>query len=114
MAAATTATSRQAIGRNTGAFPEVGLARGFAVVSTDAGHQGGGPEFGLDPAARVDHAYAAHERTATTAKAIIARYYGRAPSKSYFVGCSGGGRQGMMFAQRYPAYFDGIVAARPR
>ena len=89
------------------------LARGFAVVTTDAGHQGGGPEFGLDPLARIDHAYAAHERTATTAKALIARYYGRRPDKSYFVGCSGGGRQGMMFAQRYPDYFDGIVACAP-
>ena len=66
-----------AVGRNTGSFSETALARGFAVVSTDAGHQGGGPEFGLDPSARIDHAYAAHERTATTAKAFIARYYGR-------------------------------------
>ena len=103
----------QAIGRNTGSFDGPALARGFAVVSTDAGHQGGTPEFGLDPVARIDHAYVAHQRTATTAKAIIARYYGRPPDKSYFVGCSGGGRQGMMFAQRYPDYFDGIVVCAP-
>ena len=102
-----------AVGRNTGAFPETGLQRGFAVVTTDAGHQGGTPEFGLDPTARVDHAYAAHERTATLALAIVARYYGRAPDRRYFVGCSGGGRQGMMFAQRYPAYFDGIAICAP-
>ncbi len=102
-----------AVGRNTGTFPETGLARFFAVVSTDAGHQGGGPEFGLDPVARIDHAHAAHERTASTAKAILERYYGRAASWSYFVGCSGGGRQGMMFAQRHPVYFDGIVACAP-
>jgi feruloyl esterase len=102
-----------AVGRNTGSFPDTGLQRGFAVVTTDAGHQGGTPEFGLDPVARVDHAYAAHERTAMIAFAIVARYYGRAPDRKYFVGCSGGGRQGMMFAQRYPAYFDGIAICAP-
>ena len=102
-----------AVGRNTGSFPDTGLQRGFAVVTTDAGHQGATPGFGLDPVARVDHAYAAHERTATIAFAIVARYYGRAPDRKYFVGCSGGGRQGMMFAQRYPAYFDGIAICAP-
>ena len=102
-----------AVGRNTGSFPETGLQRGFAVVTTDAGHQGPTPEFGLDPIARTDHAYAAHERTATIAFSIVARYYGRAPDRKYFVGCSGGGRQGMMFAQRYPTYFDGIAICAP-
>jgi feruloyl esterase len=47
------------------------------------------------------------------AKAIIARYYGQAPARSYFVGCSTGGREGMIAAQRYPAEFDGIVAGAP-
>jgi predicted enzyme related to lactoylglutathione lyase len=102
-----------AVGRNTGSFPDTGLQRGFAVVTTDAGHQGGSAEFGLDPQARIDHAYAAHERTATIAFAIVSRYYGRAPERKYFVGCSGGGRQGMMFAQRYPSYFDGIAMCAP-
>jgi feruloyl esterase len=106
-------TVRPAIGQNTGSFSEGALARGFAVVSTDAGHQGPTPEFGLDPEARIDHAYRSHERTVVAAKALIARYYGRGPDKSYFVGCSGGGRQGLMFAQRYPAFFDGIVACAP-
>jgi len=104
---------RPAVGANTGQFPTTGLERGFAVVSTDAGHQGATPEFGLDPEARSDHAYRAHDRTATTAKALIARYYGRGPDYSYFAGCSGGGRQGMMFAQRFPEYFDGIVVCAP-
>ena len=102
-----------AIGRNTGSFNGPALARGFAVVTTDAGHQGGTPEFGLDPVARIDHAYAAHERTAVASKSLLARYYGKPADKSYFVGCSGGGRQGMMFAQRYPDFFDGIVACAP-
>ena len=102
-----------AVGRNTGSFPDTGLQRGFAVVTTDAGHQGGTAEFGLDPVARVDHAYAAHERTATIALAIVSRYYGRAADRKYFVGCSGGGRQGMMFAQRFPTYFNGIAICAP-
>ncbi|HYJ93210.1 MAG TPA: tannase/feruloyl esterase family alpha/beta hydrolase [Vicinamibacterales bacterium] len=106
-------TVAPAVGRNTGSFSDTGLQRGFAVITTDAGHQGPTPEFGLDPTARVDHAYAAHERTATIAFALVARYYGRAPDRKYFVGCSGGGRQGMMFAQRYPTYFDGIAICAP-
>jgi len=106
-------TVAPALGRNTGSFPDTGLQRGFAVVSTDAGHQGATAEFGLDPIARVEHAYAAHERTYAIATAILSRYYGRAPDHKYFVGCSGGGRQGMMFAQRYPADFDGIAICAP-
>ena len=63
-----------ALGRNAGSLGDYGgaLARGFAVVTTDAGHQSPSPEFGLDPQARVDNAYRAHERTANTAKSIIA------------------------------------------
>lgn len=104
-----------AVGRNTGArgWAEHGLGRGFAAVSTDAGHQSPMPEFGLDPQARIEHAYRAHERTALTAKALVAAYYGHAADRSYFVGCSGGGRQGMMFTQRYPDFFDGVVAVAP-
>jgi len=106
-------TVAPAVGRNTGSFPDTGLQRGFSVATTDAGHQGATAEFGVDPVARVDHAYAAHERAYTIAMAIQLRYYGRAPDHKYFVGCSGGGRQGMMFAQRYPAYFDGIAICAP-
>ena len=104
-----------AIGRNTGGlgFADNALARGFAVVSTDAGHQSPAPGFGLDPQARIEHAYRAHDRTAVTAKALLASFYGRAADRSYFVGCSGGGRQGMMFSQRFPAYFDGVIATAP-
>ena len=104
-----------AVGRNTGAtgWADNALQRGFAAVSTDAGHQSPAPLFGLDPQARIEHAYRAHDRTAITAKALVAAYYGRAADRSYFVGCSGGGRQGMMFSQRFPAYFDGIVAVAP-
>ena len=104
-----------AIGRNTGAngYADNALARGFAVVSTDAGHQSPSPTFGLDSQARVEHAWRAHDRTAVTAKALLAAYYGRPADRSYFLGCSGGGRQGMMFSQRFPAYFDGVIAVAP-
>lgn len=90
------------------------LGQGFAVVSTDAGHQGPtAASFGSDPQARIDHAYNAHDKTAQAAKALIASRYKKPASYSYFAGCSGGGRQGMMFSQRFPDYFDGIIAGAP-
>jgi pimeloyl-ACP methyl ester carboxylesterase len=89
------------------------LSQGFAVVSTDAGHSGASATFGLDPRARVDHAFDSHYKTAVTAKALIAKRYGHLPAHSYFSGCSGGGRQGMMFSQRFPDLFDGITAGAP-
>jgi feruloyl esterase len=89
------------------------LAQGFAVVSTDAGHRGTSAAFGLDPRARLDHAFDAHYKTAVSAKSLITQRYGRAPAHSYFSGCSGGGRQGMMFSQRFPDMFDGITAGAP-
>ncbi|HVN96392.1 MAG TPA: DUF6351 family protein [Syntrophorhabdaceae bacterium] len=111
-------------GGNDGAFPEAtgdarfgarpALSRGFATVKTDGGHLGTiADTFGFDPQARVDHAYNAYGKTARVSKAIIDLYYGKYPDKSYFIGCSGGGRQGMMFTQRFPDYFDGVVAAAP-
>jgi hypothetical protein len=104
-----------AVGRNTGAlgWADNGLQRGFAAVSTDAGHQSPAPTFGLDPQAREEHAWRAHWRTATTARSLFERFYGRAPQRSYFIGCSGGGRQGMMFTQRFPELFDGVIAQAP-
>lgn len=90
------------------------LMQGYAVVSTDAGHQGTlAAGFGYDAQARIDHAYNAHDKTAQAAKALIALRYAQQPAKSYFDGCSGGGRQGMMFSQRFPSYFDGILAMAP-
>ena len=69
-----------AVGRNTGSFPETGLQRGLAVVTTDAGHQGPTPEFGLDSIARVDQPM--RLTSAQPAPALIVRYYGRAPITS--------------------------------
>ena len=90
------------------------LGQGFAVVSADGGHQGtSAAGFGADPQARIDHAYNAHDKTAQAAKALVDWRYGRKPDHSYFSGCSGGGRQGMMFSQRFPDYFDAITAGAP-
>ena len=63
--------------------------------------------------ASLDFAYQAIGRVASLAKQIIARHYGRPAAKSYFAGCSTGGREAMLMAQRNPTYFDGIVAGAP-
>jgi hypothetical protein len=89
------------------------LARGFAVVSTDTGHQGGDRSFFQDQQAGLDFAYVAVGRVAVLAKQIVAHYYGRPAKFSYFVGCSTGGREAMTMTQRYPDYFDGVIAGDP-
>jgi len=98
------------------------LAEGYAVVSTDAGHDntidfdpnaGGTAAFGVDPQARIDYGYNAVDQVTLTAKSIINSYYGSNILYSYFVGCSNGGRQGMVASQRFPKYFNGIVAGDP-
>lgn len=101
---------------------EPALLSGYAVVSHDSGHdnavnspaeRGGPVAFGFDPLARADYGGAALGPVAAAAKAVIHAYYRRSPQRSYFVGCSKGGQEGMAFAQRYPEVFDGIVAAAP-
>jgi len=93
-------------------FPSA-LARGFAVVTTDGGHRGRSAvdsSFAVDQQAKLDFAYQAVQRTTREAKALISRYYGRKPGYSYFMGCSTGGREAMMAAQRLPLEFDGVVS----
>lgn len=85
-------------------------AGGFATGSTDMGHQGMGGDFGSDPQKRADFAYRAVHLTAVTAKALIRRFYGRDPAYSYFTGCSDGGREALVEAQRFPEDFNGIIA----
>lgn len=97
--------------RQTGAVPA--LARGFATVATDAGHQGNDCKFGYDQQARLDYAYNAIDKVTVTAKSIIKSYYGKDVKYSYFVGGSNGGRQALVAAQRFGDYFDGIVAGAP-
>jgi feruloyl esterase len=91
------------------------LQRGeLATASTDMGHQGpGGTWAASDPQLRVDFAYRGVHVTALVAKALIAQFYGQPPRWSYFSGCSDGGREAMMEAQRYPSDFDGIAAGAP-
>ena len=89
------------------------LARGYAVVTTDAGHQDNDASFGLDEKARNDWGYHSIDVVTRVAKQIVAHHYGRKPDFSYLVGCSNGGRQGMMMSQRYPEAYDGIAAGAP-
>jgi hypothetical protein len=94
---------------------DAALPRGFAVVTTDTGHSGQAfdASFMADQQASLDFAYQAVGRVAVLAKQIVAQYYGRAAAHSYFMGCSTGGREGMLMAERYPTYFDGIVVGAP-
>lgn len=100
---------------------EVGAADGckpvsagnFVVSSTDMGHQGMAPDFGRDPQKRVDFAYRGVHLTALATKKLIKTFYGQAEAFSYFNGCSDGGREALMEAQRYPGDFDGIIAGAP-
>jgi len=98
------------------------LERGYAVVSTDTGHDNtvnsdaakqGMVAFGHDYLARLEYSEKALDSVATTAKRIVKIFYGQAARRNYFAGCSNGGREGMVFAQRFPSQFDGIVAAAP-
>ena len=91
------------------------LARGFAVVSTDTGHKGAvfDAAFMKDQLASLNFAYVAVGRVAVLSKEIIAHYYGQPAKHSYFDGCSTGGREAMLVSQRYPSYFDGVVAGDP-
>jgi feruloyl esterase len=90
------------------------LAEGYATASTDTGHVGGNALFAIDhPEKLVDFAYRAVHESTVQAKVVLAKYYGQAPRLSYWNGCSTGGRQGLMAAQRYPEDFDAIVAGAP-
>ena len=99
-------------------YPLMGaaLARGYATVSTNTGHDGGlgDASFALGhPEKVIDFGYRAVHEMTLNAKLIITAYYGTAPKFSYWHGCSTGGRQGLMEAQRFPTYYDGITAGAP-
>lgn len=89
------------------------LARGYAVVSMDGGHPTKDAGFGQDQQARLDFAYGAIGKVIKQAKRLVTDYYANAPKHTYFMGCSNGGREAMIAAQRYPTEFDGIVAGNP-
>jgi hypothetical protein len=89
---------------------------GYATAGTDTGHQGGGTDASWaynNIERQVNFGYLAVHRTAATAKAIIASYYGQPTTRNYFQGCSRGGGQALMEAQRFPADFDGIISGAP-
>jgi poly(3-hydroxybutyrate) depolymerase len=92
------------------------LAQGFAVISSDAGHNNRitrGPGFGIDPQSRLDYGYQAVGSLTPMAKALIQRAYGKAPDRSYFGGCSNGGRHAMVAATRYADQYDGFLVGAP-
>jgi feruloyl esterase len=92
------------------------LARGYAIAATDGGHTGSAIDgsWGLnDRQAEVDWAFRAVHLVAGNSKRLVREFYGEPPTYSYFSGCSGGGREALMSAQRYPSDFDGIIAGAP-
>ncbi len=95
------------------------LALGYAGGATDTGHAGGSGSFAMDAAGHLDwqmvrdNAHVGIHEMTVTGKALTQALYGAAPKYSYFNGCSTGGRQGLMEAQRYPDDYNGIVAAAP-
>jgi feruloyl esterase len=89
------------------------LALGYAVISQDAGHEGSDAAFGEDQQARIDMEYRSYERVTEIGKRLVAAYYGRHPRRSYFMGCSEGGREALLVSQRLPLEYDGVVAGDP-
>lgn len=89
---------------------------GYATIATDSGHQGSFSDGSWalnDPQAVANFAYLATHTVLATARAIVAARYGRAADRTYFIGASQGGREGLIEAQRWPDDFDGIVAMEP-
>jgi hypothetical protein len=99
----------------TGGGPVTGaLYQGFAVISSDAGHTGAQTTlFGFEPQARLDYGYQAAQKLTPMAKALIRAAYGRAPDRSYFGGCSNGGRHTLVATSRLAEEYDGYLAGAP-
>ncbi len=96
----------------------LGLAvqRGYAAVGTDTGHSAGGTDASWalgHPEKVTDFGYRGIHEMTLIAKAVIKAFYGSNPQHSYFAGCSNGGRQALMEAQRFPEDYDGILAGAP-
>jgi feruloyl esterase len=90
------------------------ISSGDAAVATDTGHAGDGLEFGFDNREAIaDWGHRAVHESIVAAKSLVTRFYGKTAKFTYFTGCSTGGHQGLMEAQRYPDDFDGILAGDP-
>ena len=93
------------------------LRRGYAVASTDTGHattNGRDAQWALGrPDLVADFGYRGLHLTTEHGKAIVRSFYGQPATRSYYVGCSTGGRQGLMEAQRFPGDYDGLIAGAP-
>jgi len=85
----------------------------IVIASDDMGHHGMGGGWGANADQRSDFAYRGNHVTALAAKALIRAFYGQPPRYAYFSGCSDGGREALIEAQRYPGDFDGIAAGAP-
>jgi tannase/feruloyl esterase len=87
----------------------------LALATDNEGHNGAifSATFGTNPAERISYAYTSEHNLALAAKAIIRAYYGQGPTYSYFDGCSDGGREALVEAERYPHDFNGILAGSP-
>lgn len=105
------------VGGDAGVFNYNDMSRrveeGFATVTTDSGHKITQARWMSDPRARSNYEHRATHLTLVAAKKILARFYGRPADHSYFLGCSGGGRQGLKEMENYPGDFDGIVSGAP-
>lgn len=90
------------------------IRRGYATSATDDGHEGEGAAFVVGhPEKLIDFAYRAEHEMTMEAKSLIKAFYGRDARFSYWNGCSGGGREGLLQAYRYPDEFNGIIAGDP-
>jgi feruloyl esterase len=92
------------------------LKAGQVGASTDTGHAGSAFESAWakgHPEKVRDYGWRSIHLTTVAAKTIVGNFYGRRPERAYFIGCSGGGRNGLMEASRYPEDYDGIIAGAP-
>lgn len=105
------------VGGDAGVFNTADLSRrvneGFAAITTDSGHKRSEARWMADPKARQDYEHRAVHLAAQAAKALAAQFYGTEVRNSYFLGCSGGGRQALKEMQLYPLDYDGVVAGAP-
>ncbi len=93
-----------------------GLRSGYATMQTDGGHDSSdvwNTSWASNAAARTDFAWRAMHLMTATGKDVAARFYGRRQRKTYYQGCSTGGRQGLMELQRFPADYDAASIGAP-